>query len=131
MRYPFSSSLGYISQRSGLYLVLSVFVMIVSSLRNFRGLPSRHSPTCKQALAPKRNMASGTKFDINSKYRMNSGHEIPVLGYGVYQTCAHQLVSMSKYLADTPQPSRRGRICHAPRFEDRLQAHRLRPDVSK
>jgi diketogulonate reductase-like aldo/keto reductase len=25
---------------------------------------------------------------INSKYRMNSGHEIPVLGYGVYQTPA-------------------------------------------
>ncbi|MCJ1365712.1 hypothetical protein MMC16_004837 [Acarospora aff. strigata] len=26
---------------------------------------------------------------INSKYRMNSGHEIPVLGYGVYQTPAN------------------------------------------
>ncbi|KAI9750633.1 MAG: 40S ribosomal protein S19 [Chaenotheca gracillima] len=26
------------------------------------------------------------KFDINTKYRMNSGYEIPVLGYGVYQT---------------------------------------------
>ena len=24
-----------------------------------------------------------TKFDINTKYRMNSGYEIPVLGYGV------------------------------------------------
>ncbi|KAI9821077.1 MAG: hypothetical protein M1827_003811 [Pycnora praestabilis] len=24
-----------------------------------------------------------TKFDINSKYRMNSGYEIPVLGYGI------------------------------------------------
>src|SRR5271170_3342204 len=23
------------------------------------------------------------KFDINSTYKMNSGHEIPVLGYGV------------------------------------------------
>ncbi|OCL07397.1 Aldo/keto reductase [Glonium stellatum] len=29
-----------------------------------------------------------TKFDINTKYRMNSGYEIPVLGYGVYQTPA-------------------------------------------
>ena len=25
-------------------------------------------------------------FDINTKYKLNSGHEIPVLGYGVYQT---------------------------------------------
>jgi hypothetical protein len=25
-------------------------------------------------------------FDINSKYKLNSGHEIPILGYGVYQT---------------------------------------------
>jgi len=28
------------------------------------------------------------KLNINSKYRMNSGYEIPVLGYGVYQTPA-------------------------------------------
>ncbi|KAJ9636391.1 hypothetical protein H2199_008066 [Coniosporium tulheliwenetii] len=28
------------------------------------------------------------KLDINSKYRMNSGYDIPVLGYGVYQTPA-------------------------------------------
>ena len=27
--------------------------------------------------------ATMTKFDINTKYRMNSGYEIPVLGYGV------------------------------------------------
>lgn len=27
-------------------------------------------------------------LSINSRYRMNSGHEIPVLGYGVYQTPA-------------------------------------------
>jgi hypothetical protein len=27
--------------------------------------------------------AAMTKFDINTKYRMNSGYEIPVLGYGV------------------------------------------------
>jgi len=26
------------------------------------------------------------KLDINSKLRMNSGHEIPMLGFGVYQT---------------------------------------------
>lgn len=25
-------------------------------------------------------------FDINTKYKLNSGYEIPVLGYGVYQT---------------------------------------------
>ncbi len=29
-----------------------------------------------------------TKFNINTTYRMNSGHDIPVLGYGVYQTPA-------------------------------------------
>jgi diketogulonate reductase-like aldo/keto reductase len=29
-----------------------------------------------------------TSLSINSKYRMNSGYEIPVLGYGVYQTPA-------------------------------------------
>ncbi|EON67237.1 hypothetical protein W97_06490 [Coniosporium apollinis CBS 100218] len=28
------------------------------------------------------------KLDINSKYRMNSGYEIPILGYGIYQTPA-------------------------------------------
>lgn len=28
------------------------------------------------------------KLDINSKIRMNSGHDIPLLGYGVYQTPA-------------------------------------------
>lgn len=28
------------------------------------------------------------KLDINSKVRLNSGHEIPILGYGVYQTPA-------------------------------------------
>lgn len=28
------------------------------------------------------------KLTLNSRYRMNSGHEIPVLGYGVYQTPA-------------------------------------------
>lgn len=27
-----------------------------------------------------------SKLDINSKVRMNSGYDIPVLGYGVYQT---------------------------------------------
>ncbi|CCD46922.1 hypothetical protein BofuT4_P038240.1 [Botrytis cinerea T4] len=31
-----------------------------------------------------------TKFDINSKLRMNSGYDIPILGYGVYQTPASQ-----------------------------------------
>jgi len=38
----------------------------------------------------KRAMASQipAKFDINTTYRMNSGHKIPVLGYGVYQTPA-------------------------------------------
>lgn len=29
-----------------------------------------------------------TKFDIKSSYKLNSGHSIPVLGYGVYQTPA-------------------------------------------
>ena len=29
-----------------------------------------------------------TKFDISTTYRMNSGFDIPVLGYGVYQTPA-------------------------------------------
>jgi diketogulonate reductase-like aldo/keto reductase len=29
-----------------------------------------------------------TRFDINTTYRMNSGHNIPALGYGVYQTPA-------------------------------------------
>ena len=33
-------------------------------------------------------MATTTKFDINTSYRLNSGDEIPVLGYGVYQTPA-------------------------------------------
>jgi hypothetical protein len=34
-----------------------------------------------------RNMASASgKFDINTSYKLNSGHQIPVLGYGVYQT---------------------------------------------
>lgn len=28
------------------------------------------------------------RLDINSKVRMNSGYEIPLLGYGVYQTPA-------------------------------------------
>ena len=40
----------------------------------------------------RRTMASQipTKFDINTTYRMNSGHDIPVLGYGVYRTPAAQ-----------------------------------------
>ncbi|KAK6386912.1 hypothetical protein LTS17_000176 [Exophiala oligosperma] len=32
--------------------------------------------------------AATTKFDINTSYTMNSGHKIPALGYGVYQTPA-------------------------------------------
>ncbi|KIW30875.1 uncharacterized protein PV07_02567 [Cladophialophora immunda] len=38
----------------------------------------------------KRTMASQipAKFDIKTAYRMNSGYEIPALGYGVYQTPA-------------------------------------------
>lgn len=31
-------------------------------------------------------LAKMAKLDINSKLRMNSGYEIPMLGYGVYQT---------------------------------------------
>lgn len=29
-----------------------------------------------------------TQFDINTSYKLNSGHSIPILGYGVYQTPA-------------------------------------------
>lgn len=35
-----------------------------------------------------RGVSTMAKLDINSKYKMPSGHEIPVLGYGVYQTLA-------------------------------------------
>ena len=41
-----------------------------ASPRNFRTLSSSASVAMSQ-------------LDINSKYRMNSGHEIPVLGFGV------------------------------------------------
>ena len=36
-----------------------------------------------------RSITKMSRLDINSKYRMNSGHEIPVLGYGVWQTQDH------------------------------------------
>jgi len=37
-----------------------------------------------------------TKFDINSKLRMNSGYDIPILGYGVYQTCRDTTIEKSR-----------------------------------
>ena len=33
-----------------------------------------------------RSVAMMARLDVDSKYRMPSGYEIPVLGYGVYQT---------------------------------------------
>ncbi|ETN47184.1 uncharacterized protein HMPREF1541_01375 [Cyphellophora europaea CBS 101466] len=36
-------------------------------------------------------------FDINTKYKLNSGHEIPVLGYGVYQTPASEAESVTQH----------------------------------
>ncbi|KZF24501.1 Aldo/keto reductase [Xylona heveae TC161] len=38
-----------------------------------------------------------TKFDINTKYSLPSGYEIPVLGYGVYQTPADQAEEVTSY----------------------------------
>ncbi|KAF2458160.1 NADP-dependent oxidoreductase domain-containing protein [Lineolata rhizophorae] len=36
-------------------------------------------------------------LDINSTYRMNSGYEIPVLGFGVYQTPASEACSLVEH----------------------------------
>ncbi len=47
------------------------------------------NPRIKETFHTVRNMAhEASKFDISSKYRMNSGHSIPVLGFGVYLTPA-------------------------------------------
>ena len=54
-------------------------------------------PSTFQTTTAKRTMAtqSPTNLAINSKYRLNSGHQIPVLGYGVYQTPADVCESVS------------------------------------
>ncbi|KAF2095376.1 Aldo/keto reductase [Rhizodiscina lignyota] len=41
------------------------------------------------------------KLDINTKYPMNSGFEIPVLGYGVYQTPADEAASVVHHALKT------------------------------
>lgn len=48
-------------------------------------LASSKRPTYRTFRTSTRIMAN---FTLESKYRMNSGYEIPVLGYGVYQTPA-------------------------------------------
>ncbi|KAL5113239.1 hypothetical protein ACEQ8H_008893 [Pleosporales sp. CAS-2024a] len=40
-------------------------------------------------------------LSLNSKYRMNSGYEIPALGYGVYQTPAHVTSEVVQYALKT------------------------------
>ena len=49
-----------------------------------------HTPNQTEHLARARfaTMSSTDRLTIESRYRMNSGYEIPVLGYGVYQTPA-------------------------------------------
>lgn len=42
-----------------------------------------------------------TKFDINTTYRMNSGYDIPVLGYGVYQTPAAECEAVTLHAFKT------------------------------
>jgi diketogulonate reductase-like aldo/keto reductase len=42
-----------------------------------------------------------SKLNINSKYKMNSGYEIPVLGYGVYQTPADVAEEVVEYALKT------------------------------
>ena len=44
---------------------------------------STSSSVREQYMGMASKMASSAKLDIHSKYKMNSGHEIPVLGYGV------------------------------------------------
>lgn len=41
--------------------------------------------------------ALNSTFDINTKYKMNSGFEIPALGYGVYQTPAGECESVTHH----------------------------------
>ena len=50
-------------------------------------IPSPLQSSIDPFAGTKRTMATQipTKFDIKTTYRMNSGHDIPVLGYGVYQ----------------------------------------------
>ena len=40
-------------------------------------------------------------FTINSKYTLNSGHQIPILGYGVYQTSADVAESVTLHALKT------------------------------
>jgi hypothetical protein len=56
-------------------LILARTSAIAQTIRN--ALPNQ--PRTMATSIPK-------AFDINSKYKLNSGHEIPILGYGVYQT---------------------------------------------
>ena len=52
----------------------------------------RFSSTATRALGYDEGMAAnmmGQKFDISTKYKMNSGYEIPVLGYGVCLQSQH------------------------------------------
>jgi len=54
--------------------VVSRTSILQSHLRTLRQPPQRPFSISAAAM---------TRFDINTKYRMNSGYEIPVLGYGV------------------------------------------------
>ncbi|KAF7891707.1 hypothetical protein EAF00_008009 [Botryotinia globosa] len=66
----------------------SSFTSRLNLIRNqFKPLVQASHSRSFTASSKNKNM---TKFDINSKLRMNSGYDIPILGYGVYQTPASQ-----------------------------------------
>lgn len=52
---------------------------LLSIVRHF----STSSSVREQYMGMASKMASSAKLDIHLKYKMNSGYEIPVLGYGV------------------------------------------------
>lgn len=56
--------------------------------------------SCKKHMPRTRTLASlantPMKMDITTRYKMPSSYDIPVLGYGVYQTCAALSLVTSK-----------------------------------
>ena len=63
-------------------------------------VPRRALTSFRKILISNRRRASTTmamKLDINTKFKLNSGYEIPALGYGVYQTPAHEAEKVVQY----------------------------------
>jgi hypothetical protein len=57
--------------------------MLFSTTTLLAGLAAVSNAYVAQSQAP---MGATSKLNINSTLKMNSGHEIPLLGFGVWQT---------------------------------------------